>query len=177
MLSLLTQFGDSSSGIGALGLNVQSFVIQLLTFIVAFLVLRRWAFKPILKMLNERRETIEKGVSLGEQMQKDKAELEQKVAEALRGARSEADAIVATAGDRGRQIVAEAEEQARQKAEGIVAAAEARIKQDTAQARRKLEAELVSLVAEATEVIIDEKVDAKKDASLIDEALKQRSAA
>ncbi len=176
MLGLITQFGDSSSGIGALGLNLQSFLIQLGTFIIAFLVLREWAFKPILKVLNERRETIERGVSLGEQMQKDKAELEQKVTKSLHDARKQADEIIAAAQNRGRQVVTAAEDQARQKADNIVAAAEERIRQDTKQARRKLENELVGLVAEATEAIIDEKIDAKKDAVLIDRALKEHSA-
>ena len=50
--------------------------------------------------------------------------------------------------------------------------AEARINEDTEQAKRKLEKEIVGLVSEATEVIVDEKVDAKKDASLIAKALK-----
>lgn len=171
----MTQFGDSSSGIGALGLNLQSFLIQLGTFIIAYLVLRKWAFKPILKMLQERRETIEKGVGLGEQMQKDKAELEQKVAKALRDARAQADEIVSSAQDRGRQAVAEAEEQARKKAEGIIAEAEERIKQNTQQARKKLEKDLVGLIAETTEAIIDEKIDAKKDGALIDRALKEQA--
>jgi len=175
MLSIFTQFGDSSSGIGALGLNLTSFLIQLGTFIIAFLVLRKWAFKPILKVLNERRETIEKGVSLGEKMQKDQAALQQKVAEALREARVQADKIIAEAGDRSRQAAAEAEAKARQKADSIIAAAEDRIDQDMQLARSKLETELSGLVAEATEAIIGEKVDAKKDAALINKALGSRA--
>lgn len=172
---LITQFGDSSSGIGALGLNLASFLIQLGTFIIAFLVLRKWAFKPILKVLNERRETIEQGVSLGERMKKEQAEMEQKVAEAMRGARSEADKIIAEASDRGRQIIADAEAKAKEKSENIITSAEERISQDIKLARSNLEKELVGLVAEATEAIIDEKVDIKKDASLIDKALKGRA--
>ena len=75
-LSLLNNFGDSSSGLGALGINASAFVIQLITFILVFLVLRQWAFKPILKILNERRETIEKGVKLGQEMAEEKKLLE-----------------------------------------------------------------------------------------------------
>lgn len=173
MVSLFTQFGSgSASGISALGINVTSFLIQLGTFIIAFLVLRKWAFKPVLKILNERRETIEKGVSLGEKMQKDQVELEQKVAEALHKARSDADKIISDASDRGRQIINESETKAREKSETMIASAEDRINQDIKQARAKLEKELTGLVAEATEAIIEEKVDAKKDAALIDKALK-----
>jgi len=56
-----------------------------------------------------------------------------------------------------------------------VAEADSRIKQDTDRARRQLETELVGLVADATEAIIDEKIDARKDAGLIERALKGRA--
>src|SRR6266446_4141818 len=115
MAILLTQFGDSASGLGALGINGQAFLIQLVTFLIAFLVLRRWAFKPILKVLRERRETIENGVKLGEQMEKEQAELEQKVAKALHDARRQADDIIAAAHDQGRQALADAEDKAHSK--------------------------------------------------------------
>lgn len=167
----------ASSGIGALGVNLQSFVIQLLTFLVAFLVLRRWAFKPIVKVLNERRDTIEKGVKLGEEMQKEKAELEAKVEKMLHEARAEADSIISGAQDSGREAVREAEEKARAKAEGIISEAGQRIAQDTARARQQLEKEVAGLVADATEAVLDEKVDAKKDASIIERALKRKQAA
>lgn len=172
MISIFTQFGDSSSGIGALGLNLSAFLIQLGTFVIAFLVLRKWAFRPILNVLKERREMIEKGVSLGEKMQKEQAEMEQKVAKALRDARDEADKIIADASSRGRQVITEAESKAKEKSEMILTSAEERIDQDMKAARIKLEKELAGLVADATEMIIGEKVDAQKDASLIDKALR-----
>jgi len=169
---MLIQFGDSSSGIGALGINLSAFLIQLGTFVIAFLVLRKWAFKPILEVLNRRRETIEQGVALGEKMQKEQAALERKVADTLRDARQQADKIIAEAGERGRQAIAEAEAKAKDKAETIISTAEDKIDQDIKLARTKLEKEVAGLVADATEVIINEKVDAKKDASLIDRALR-----
>ena len=174
MSSLLTQFGADSaaSGIGALGIDWKALVIQLITFGLAYLVLRKYAFGPIMKVMNERRETIDKGVSLGEQMQKRQAESEAEVAKRLAEARTEADGIVAAANEEARATVAGAEEKARTKAEGIIAEAEGRIAQDTALARRKLEKELVGLIGEATEAIIDEKVDSRKDAELIDKALR-----
>jgi F-type H+-transporting ATPase subunit b len=167
---------SSSSGLGALGVDPKAFIIQLITFVLAFLVLKRFAFKPILKVLGERRETIENGVKLGEKMKQEEAKLAAKVDETLHEARKEADQIIATAQDSGRQAVREAEEKARAKADGIVKEAESRIVQETARARQHLESEVVGLVADATEAIISEKVDAKKDAALIERALKGRSA-
>lgn len=175
MMQIFYNFGDSSSGLGALGINGQAFLIQLVTFVIAFLVLRQWAFKPILKVLQERRETIENGVKLGEQMQKEQAELEQKVARALHDARKQADEIVASAHDQGNQAIHAAEDKAREKAEGVIAAAEDRIKQDTNRARKQLEGELVGLISDAAEAIIGEKVDVRKDAVLIEKALREHA--
>lgn len=173
---LLTQFGDSSSGIGALGLDGKALIIQLISFVLAFLVLKKWAFGPIVRMMDARRETIEKGVNLGEKMQKEQVEFEKKVASALADARKEADAILADAHSQARDAIHEAEEKAREKAENIVAEAQERIDQQTAQARQKLEKELVGLIADATEAVVGEKVDAQKDAALINKALKESAA-
>lgn len=177
MISTLLIFSDSSSGLGALGFDGQAFVIQLITFLLAYLVLRRYAFGPITNMLRRRRETIESGVQLTEQLQKERAELETKVAKALQQARQEADDIIAGAQDTARQAIHEAEEKARHKAASVVAEAESRIMQDTTRARQRLEKELVGLVAEATEAIIEEKIDPQKDVALIDRALKEQQTA
>lgn len=172
MIYTVTQFGDSTSGLGALGVDGKSFLIQLITFVLAFFVLKKYAFKPILKMLDERRMTIESGVNLGDQMKKDQAALQASMAQTLAKARAEADGIIASAQDASSQTVREAESMAREKAAGILAEAESRIATDTVRARKKLEGELIGWVSDATEAIIGEKVDAKKDAQLIDRALK-----
>jgi F0F1-type ATP synthase membrane subunit b/b' len=56
-----------------------------------------------------------------------------------------------------------------------LADAEVRIHEETEHARRNLEKELVGLVSEATETIVGEKVDAKKDAELVKKAMKGRN--
>lgn len=174
MFALITQFGDSSSGIGALGLDGKALIIQLISFVLAFLVLKKWAFGPIVRMMEQRRKTIDDGVKLGEQMKRDKAALDATVEETLQKARKQADTIIAEAHDTSRETVREAETQARDKAAGILKEAEERITTETKRARKKLEGELVGLISDATEAIIGEKVDAKKDAQLIDRALKEQ---
>ncbi len=173
--TVLTQFGESSSGLGALGVDGQAFVIQLITFLLAFLVLKKWAFKPIIDVLNRRRETIDKGVKLGEQMQKRQVELEKEIDKKLHEARAKADGIITESQDAARHSAQEIEEKARSKADMIVREAKESIEQDTKRARKKLESELAELISEATEAIIEEKVDAKKDARLIDKAIKEQA--
>ncbi len=177
MVQFVSQFGSESgsSGIGALGVNGQALLIQLVTFVLAYLVLRRFAFRPILKVLQERRELIESGVSIGEEMQKVRAALDARVTATLHDARQTADGILADAHDAARDAGREVEEKARVKAENIVTEAHSRGEQDKQQMRKQLEQEVVELISDATEVIINEKVDATRDAALIDKALKQQS--
>jgi F-type H+-transporting ATPase subunit b len=175
---ILSTFGDvSSPGLGALGVNGGDFLIQIVSFIIVFLILRKYAFKPILKIMAERRKLIDDGVTLGQEMKAKQAKLEDEIAAKLRDARTEADKIISAAQQDARELVLSAEESAKQKMEQISAEAQERIKRDTALARKQLEGELIGLISEATEAIIDEKVDAHKDAQLIDKALKHRGTA
>jgi F-type H+-transporting ATPase subunit b len=162
---------------GILGLNKQAFIIQLLTFVVVLLALRQWAFKPIAKLLNERRETINSGITLGEKMRAEEAEMEEKVGRELHKARAEADTIIANAEQEARSTIQSAEETARMRAEHMILDAKAQIDLETNRQRTKLEKELVGLVSEVSEAIIGEKVDASKDAALIDRAFHERKAA
>lgn len=163
------------SPLAQLGVSMRDFLFQLITFVLVFLILKRFAFGPITKMLAERRKVIEDGVRMGLKMEKEKAELDKKIAQAMQDARHEADKIIATAQKEAREIAREAEKAGQRKAEAIIADAEARIEEEQRHAKQKLEKEIVGLVSEATEAIVGEKVDAKKDAEIIDKVLKGRA--
>ncbi len=171
-----TNFADSGSGLGALGIDGRAFLIQIVTFLLAFLVLQHFAFKPIVKLMDQRRKTIEEGVELGEQMKKDKAALDAKVADELAKARASADGIIAEANESARQAIRDAEENAGKKADAIVKEGQDRAVNEMTRARKQLESQIVGWVSDATEAIIGEKVDAKKDAAIIDRVIKEQSA-
>ncbi len=164
----------STTGIGALGISPSAFIIQLLSFVIVFLLLKRYAFKPIIKLLEERRKTIDNGVKMGQQLEREKAKLDEQAKQIVRDARSEADKIVATGHKEARELVHEAEKSASLKADDILAQAQLKISDETEHARRKLEKDMAVLVSDATEAIVGEKIDAKKDKALIEKAMKGR---
>ena len=165
----------SSSGIGALGFSLSSFLIQLGSFLVVFLILKKWAFKPIIKLLKERSDLINDGIKLGEQLNKEKHQLEETIEDELSKTRAEADRIIADTHKQSRAILSAAEAEASKKATLIAEDAKQKLERDVSVAREKLKTELVGLVSDATEAIIHEKIDAKKDAALIDHALSKGS--
>lgn len=170
---MIIYLADSSSGLGTLGVSGSAFVIQLITFLLAFWVLKRFAFGPIGKILKERKETIEQGVSLGEKMKNDAKELEDKIEEELTKARTKADDILEEAKEASKKTIKEAEDEAYTKAEDIILEAKDKAKMEMENAKKKLENEIAELVVEATEVLTKEKIDKSKDAKLIDQAISE----
>lgn len=166
---------SEASPLAALGVDAKSLIFQLITFLLVFLVLKKFAFKPITKMLIERRKTIEDGVKMGQRMEKEKAKLDSEVVKVMRDARIEADKIIGNAQKEAREIIRDAEKVGQRKVDTMITDAEGRIQEESDQAKRRLEKEIVSLVSDATEAIVEEKVDATKDAKLIDKALKGRA--
>ncbi len=166
---------QSAEGIGALGISISAFIIQAVTFLFVFLLLKKFAFTPIIKLLNERRRVIDEGVKMGEKLSKEQAKFDAKLAETMSKAREEADHIIATGNKEARELVREAEKTAQRKADSILADAEVKINEESDRAKRALEKDIVGLISEATEAIVGEKIDPKKDAETIDRILKSRA--
>lgn len=173
---LLTKFASETaeepSGLAALGLDGKAFVIQLVTFLLVFYVLKRLVFGRVVDLLEKRRETIEAGLQLTTEMAAERDKLEKEVEKMRAQARKEADDVLARTQEQASGIIKDAEESASEKANNLLSEARSKIEEETARARRKLEAEVVDLVIEATEKVTGEKLDAKKDAALLTKALK-----
>ncbi len=168
-----TEATEAAEGL-PLGLSLNAFIIQLITFIFVFLVLKKFAFKPIVAMLEKRRQTIEDGITLGEKMEKEKAKLDETAMLVIRDARLEADKIIGIAHKESREVLRAAEHDAKGRVVSIMKEANIKIDEDTERARRVLEKDLVGLVSEATEAVVNEKITSQKDTEIAKQALKGR---
>jgi F-type H+-transporting ATPase subunit b len=172
--NVLTQFAASSSGsgLGAFNINLKSFIFQLITFILVLLVFKRWILPPILKTLDARRKTLEDSLTDAQQTKDALAKAELRVEELLGKARTQADEVLAEAKKTGAAAIANSESAAAGRAATIIKDAEAQLGQERDKLREELRRELAVLVADATEKIINEKLDPKKDLSLIERAIR-----
>ncbi len=162
-------------GIGALGVDLKGLLLQIVTFLVVFFLLKKFALDKIVATLEKRRQTIDDGVQLGQEMAAQKASLDAKVEKVLHKARLEADKIITAGHHEAGVLLKEAEEAARHKSEQMFADASRRIEEDLAGARRQLEKETLQLVAEATAAVLAEKLDGERDRQLIESAVKEVS--
>ena len=172
-ITYFAQEAAASGGLGALGINLQGFLFQLITFVLVLILLRKFVYGKLIDTLEKRRQAVVDSLQAAEQSAKDLANTEEKVAALLDEARSEARGIVETAHKESGAMIEDAETKAGKKAEHIIASAEARMEQEIASARKALRSETAQLVALATEKVLGQKVDAKADAALIETAIKE----
>lgn len=175
MIGTLTQFAaePSTGGISALGLNWQSFLFQLISFVIVLLILRKFVYKKLVTTLEDRRLAVEKSIDQAAETAEKLKNAEKTVSGLIAEARKEADEVISVGHKEAAQIVEAAEQKATKRAEHIVKEAKSEMDVEVAKAREALKAETAQLVALAAERVLGEKIDAKKDSALITSALKQ----
>jgi F-type H+-transporting ATPase subunit b len=160
-----------AGGLAALGLDVRALLWQIVNFAILLWLLHRFAYKPLLKLLEDRRQTVAESLENAADIERTRHQLTQETERLIKEAQREAQAKMAASEKRGADIIAAAETTARQQAERIVAQAETRITTATAEARETLTREALELVALACEKVLREKLDTPQDTKLIKEAL------
>jgi len=80
-----------------LGIRVPDLIFQIIAFILLVWLLNRYAFKPILKVLDERAERVRESLEAAERARTEVAQAEQRSLEELQTARVQAQEIVARA--------------------------------------------------------------------------------
>lgn len=161
-----------ASGFGALGIDLKAFIIQLVTFLIVFYILKRYVFGRIVDVLDKRQKIIEEGMKSAKDMTAQKEKLASEVAKLKSEARAQADEILAQSRNQSDEIIAKAGRSASTKADKMIADAKKKITEETERSRRSLKSEIVALVIDTTERLIGVKVDASKDKAIIDQALK-----
>lgn len=153
----------------ALGINPGFLLVQIVNLVIAYVVVSKWIVGPILGMLEKRRETIAQGL-----------EDARVAAEARANAEKEAEKIVAEAQAKASAVVREATERAEIAARDVKTAADAEAKKSAEKALAGVEEErnrilgdlrgqVAALAISATQKLVGEALDEKRQHALIDE--------
>jgi len=144
---------------------------QLVNFSIVLLVLYKFAYKPILKTLNDRTNKIEKGLKDAEDAQNKLAEMEKKEKAILTKAKEEGQKIIVAAEETARKNKEELLLETKQQAEKLLTDAGKKIEDEKSKMISDVRSEVAGLVVRATEKILGEKIDANKDKDLIKKAI------
>jgi len=161
----VTQFFD------AFGVDFFKLGFQIVNFLILLWLLRRFAYKPVLGMIDERRRRITKGLEDAEAAERDRqlaqAEREAAVAEA----RQEAQAMIARAGKIAEDSRAEIMAGARAEADKLIARAREEINGEKEKAMAELRAQVAELALSAAGKLVSSEMSGATQRRLVDEFL------
>ncbi len=156
-----------------LGINTTWLLAQIVNFGLLLLVLRLFAYKPILNMLNTRKQKIQESLEYAERVKAEGAEQQKEFAHKLEEARREAQAASQTAqqvGEKEREAILV---QARNEARKLVEQAKEQIEFERKQMMADLHDEVVRLSLLAAQKVINQSLDERAHRQLVSDFLAQ----
>jgi F-type H+-transporting ATPase subunit b len=149
------------------------FIWTIITFLVLLALLAKFAWKPLLKALESRQETIRKALDDAQKAKEELERLQTQSVQILRQARLDADAIITKTYTEAEKLGEELRQKAREESEGIIKNAQRQIQNETGRALQEIRREAVDLSVTIASKLLERHVSKEDNARLIDETLKQ----
>jgi F-type H+-transporting ATPase subunit b len=167
-------FGDMVKETGeTFGFDTKIFLSQVFSFIIVALVLRRFAYKPILAILEERRQRIAEGLLNAEKIKQQLAEAEQRHAEILAKANAQAQKMIDEARESAALVGERKQQEAVVAAEQIIAKAREASAIEHERTMTELKRELGRLVVDTTAKVTGKVLTSEDQRRLQEEASRQ----
>lgn len=158
------------------GVDWQKFGAQTILFVTVYLVLKRFAFGPVVAMFEERRRRIEEGQLNAEKIKKTLAESEVRCQEILRKANADAQRIIDEGRTSSEAHSQKATQQAIKDAESIIVRAHETVELDRAKMVAEVKKEMVHLVVDTTAKVAGRILTKEDQDRLASETSKQLAA-
>jgi F-type H+-transporting ATPase subunit b len=152
------------------------FIAQLVLFLIAFFVLSRYAFGPILKILEERRKRVEEGMLNAEKIKKQLAEAELRYQEILRKANDDAQILLEESRKNNEAFSQREMDRAVKESAAIVDRARQEIASERNLMVEAVKSEMVSLVIKTTATVVGRVLTPEDQKRLSEEAQKSLAA-
>ena len=158
------------------GLAWPKFIAQIILFLIVWALLAKFAFGPIIAILEERRRRIEEAHLNSEKIKKQLAESEAHYQEILLKANTEAEKLIEEARKSGEAITQKQAQDAIRQAEDIISKARASIEIERNRMVGEVRKEMVNLVVSTTEKVTGKVLTADDQTRLNEETTRQLAA-
>jgi len=155
------------------GWNWKLFLAQVVSFCIVALLLRRFAYKPILAVLEDRRRKIEEGQLNAEKIRKELAEAEKRYQEIVSKANADAQRMIDDARESAAHLSERKQQEAIGAAEQIVAKAKEAAALEHERQMQTLKRELGRLVIDTTAKVTGKVLTSDDQKRLQEEAARQ----
>ena len=151
-----------------MNIEIQQVITHIVGFLITVWLMKRFAWRPLLSMLEERRQKIKDEFQRIEDEKAGAARLKLQYEEKLKDIESERRQKIVEAVNEANQLASEIKAGAQDEAHALVTRTAEQLERDVAKAKVQLKEDIISITLTATERILDEKLDEKKDRELID---------
>jgi len=158
-----------------LGINGAVLITQVVTFIILLIILRVVAYKPVMRMLDERSKRIKESMEQAEAVKEQSVHAEEQVRKELETASREGQERIARAIKAGEDVKQKAQEDAREEAEALITRARAEIQRERDDAINGVRREFADLTVQAAGKVIERSLDKEEHRELIDKVLEESS--
>jgi F-type H+-transporting ATPase subunit b len=158
-----------------LGFNPPVLLTQLISFIILFGLLYVAAYKPLMRMLDERATRVKESLEQAETVKQQAASAGDEIKRQLAQAAREAQERLARVEKTGEDLKQKARENARKEAEALLARARSEIHQERDQAIDELRREFADLTILAAGKVIDRSLDKAAHRELVQKVLEESS--
>lgn len=155
------------------GVDWPHFIAQLVLFLIVYFVLNRFAFAPLLKVLEDRRKRIEEGQLNAEKIKKQLAEAELRYQEILRKANDDAQVMIEELRKSNEGFSQREMEKAVMESAAIVERARHEITSERNRMVDEVKREMVSLVVKTTAQVAGKVLSPEDQKRLSEEASKE----
>ncbi len=164
---------EASGGLGALGINLKIFFAQLFNFTVVLLVMWKWVYTPLVKLLDERSGRIEKSMKQADEIEKRVQVVEQEHKQMMSQAKTEAAAMLEQARTDADARKKELLEAAKAEVQKIVTQGKAQLRTEKANMLRDAKAEIVDIAIAAATKVLKESVSEKTSQKLAQDVVEK----
>ncbi len=145
----------------------------IITFLVLLWLLAKFAWRPLLRALEARQETIRKSLDDAQQARRELERLNQESAQILRNAHAEAESILAKSRAEAEKVREEIKQKARTDADGIIREARRQIETETGRALRQIRSEIADLSVAIASRLIQRNFSKEDNSALIEDTLRE----
>lgn len=162
-------------GIGELGINASTLITQIITVIILLVLLRFVAYKPLMRMMDERSNRVKASMEQAEAVKAQSAKAEEELKKQLEQASREGQERIARAVKAGEEVKQKAQEDARQEAEKLLNRARSEIRRERDEAVNDVRREFADLTVLAAGKVIEKSLNKEDHRELIDKVLEESS--
>ena len=161
---------------GELGINPATLIAQIVNFIILFGLLYLVAYKPIMRMLDERSNKVKESMEQAESVREQSERAEEEVKKRLEAAGKDGQEVIARAMRTGEDARQKVQQEAKKDAEALIEKARLEIQRERDEAIDDLRKEFTDLTIEAAGKVIERSLDKKAHLEIIDKVLEESEA-